>query len=243
MRKYKKLQDLLSLNYLTYAGKSTACGEKDLPALYCNTEVYPDFLALYGEPSLYHKTPSTAVCFYQFDKEFHKRDGLFEAIYYNDTKLLDYYKKRFANVKFFISPDYSIMGDIHLIENDHRLFRARIVALWFMFELNAVVIPNVSFAGKNGDFGIALDGLDNCSVIAISTKGHIQNAEEFETLKSNIPAMVDRLNLKAIVVYDVCGTDDKALDVFSYAVSKGIKIIIPDNTLKTRNTLLRKAVS
>ena len=230
------------MNYLTYAGKTIACGKKDLPALYCNTRVYPDFLALYGEPSLYKKTAATAVCFYQFDNKFHKRDGLYEAIYYKDEALLDYYKKRFAGVKFFIAPDYSIMGDIHQIETDHRLFRARIVALWLMFELDAVVIPNITFFDKNGTIGIELDGLENCSVVAISTKGHIDNPDEYERLKRNIRITVDRLNLKAIIVYDVCGTDEKTLEAFRYATDKGIKVIIPDNTLKTRNILLRKAV-
>ena len=85
------------MNYLTYAGKTIACGKKDLPALYCNTRVYPDFLALYGEPSLYKKTAATAVCFYQFDNKFHKRDGLYEAIYYKDEALLVLVKQNCNN--------------------------------------------------------------------------------------------------------------------------------------------------
>ena len=46
---------------------------------------------------------------------------------------------------------------------------------------------------------------------------------------------MDRLNLKAIVVYDVCKTDKNALEIFDYAIRKGIQIVIPDNMLKERN--------
>ena len=43
-------------------------------------------------------------------------------------------------------------------------------------------------------------------------------------------------------VYDVCSTNHATLDTFSYAVQKGIEIVIPDNTLKSRNIeLYRKS--
>ena len=135
----------MNYSFLNYTNKTHSCGEKDLPALYCKTEVYPDFLALYSEPSLYHKTDRTGVCFYQFDSVFDGRRGLYEAIYHDDTARLAYFKKRFEGVKFFISPDYSEFGDIHVIENEYRLFKARVVAIWFIVEIGAVVIPNVSF--------------------------------------------------------------------------------------------------
>ena len=48
--------------------------------------------------------------------------------------------------------------------------------------------------------------------------------------------------------YDVCSTNDATLDTFSYAIERGIEVVIPDNTLKNRNMTLyqerhtRKAV-
>ncbi|MBR6985555.1 MAG: hypothetical protein IKH75_18895 [Ruminococcus sp.] len=60
---------------------------------------------------------------------------------------------------------------------------------------------------------------------------------------------VDKLpNLKTIIAYDVCSTNDATLDTFSYAIERGIEVVIPDNTLKNRNMTLyqerhtRKAV-
>ena len=101
MKTRKTLSKLLNYSFLNYTNKTRSCGEKDLPALYCKTEVYPDYLALYSEPSLYHKTDRTGVCFYQFDSVFDGRRGLYEAIYHDDTARLAYFKKRFEGVKFF----------------------------------------------------------------------------------------------------------------------------------------------
>ena len=241
LKNRKTLRKLLNYNFLNYTNKTISCGKKDLPALYCNTAVYPDFLALYSEPKLYHKTDKTGVCFYQFDEVFDGKRGLYESIYHDDYARLNYFKKRFQDVKFVISPDYSEFEDIHVIENEYRLFKARVVAIWFAVEIGAVVIPNVSFLSeKSADF--ALDGYENCSVVEISTKSHMQNAEEYERLRWKIRFTVDNLELKAIVVYDVCSSNSKVIDCFDYAISKGIKIIIPDNTLKARNTAQKKAV-
>lgn len=144
---------------------------------------------------------------------FDGQNGLFWAIYFNNEKLLNKYKERFNGVKFIITPDYSILGDINRIENIHRIFRARIVALWFIFELGVIAIPNISFSDDE-TAKIALLGLEESSVVAISTKGHMQEPAEKQRLKENIKLVVDTLNLKAIIVYDVCGTDDETKDVF-----------------------------
>lgn len=105
-----------------------------------------------------------------------------------------------------------------------------------------MVIPNVSFPTERSAT-YALDGYEDCSVVAISTKSHLQDKVEYERLLWKIRFTVDHLKLKAIVVYDVCSTNHRVMECFEYAISKGIEIIIPDNTLKSRNTANRKAVS
>ena len=241
MKSRKTLRKLLNVNFLNYTNKTYSCGEKDLPALYCKTEVYPDFLALYSEPRLYHKTDMTGVCFYQFDSVFDGKRGLFEAIYHDDAARLEYFKRRFKDVKFIIAPDYSEFGDIHVIENEYRLFKARVVAIWFMVEIGAVVIPNITFPTERSA-SFALNGYEECEVVAMSTKSHLQDPAEYERLLWKIRYTVDNLKLKCIVVYDVCGSNEKVLECFSYAISNGVKIIIPDNTLKARNASRKKAV-
>ena len=70
----------LNLNYLRYTNLTYAVGKHDLPALYCNTDVYPDYIALYSHPGDYHRTLKTAVAFYQFDDTFDGQNGLYNAI-------------------------------------------------------------------------------------------------------------------------------------------------------------------
>lgn len=225
---------LLNYNILKLLNRSQRCGPLDMPELHCNTTVFPDYLALYRQKSLYHVSPLTAVCFYSFDIEFDGRDGLFWAIYFDDKKRLSYFKKRFENIKFFISPDYSVFGDIHKMENLYRIFRARIVALWLSLELHAVVIPNVSYADASS-FPLYFSGLEKCSVIAMNAKSHIKYVSERRLFEKAIHYAVDNLPLKTIIVYSACGKDETCLKSFEYALNHGIKIIIPDNTLRNRN--------
>jgi len=228
----------LNLSYLHLTNKTVSCGKKDLPAINCNITVFPNYIALYGEPGKYCKTERTAVAFFQFDEEFDGKYGLWWAIYYNVEERLEYFKKRFKNVRYVIIPDFSELGDIHKIENEHRLFRSRIIGLWFMFEIGAIVIPNITFpTEESADF--ALDGYEECSTVCMSTKGHMDEPAENQRLRKNITLTVDKLSkLKTIIVYDVCGTNNDTLNTFSYAIEKGIEIIIPDNTLKSRNMQL-----
>ena len=235
MKRNENLISLLNLSYLNYSNRTKACGCMDLPAISCNVKTFPDYIALYSEPGLYHKTERTAIAFFEFDEDFDGKFGLFWAIYYNVEERLEYFANRFKDVKYVIIPDYSELGDIHKVENNYRLFKGRIVALWFMFVIGAVVIPNITFpTEESADF--ALDGYENCSVAAFSTKGHMSEPAENQRLRNNIRLTVDKMqNLNTIIVYDVCSTNEATLDTFAYAVSRKIEIIIPDNTLKCRN--------
>lgn len=240
MKRYKNLIRLLNLNYLRLTNKTISSGSKDLPAISCNVTVFPDHIALYSEKSLYHKTDRTAVAFFQYDEDFDDENGLFAAIYYDIEDRLSYFKERFKDVKYAIIPDFSELGDIQKIEDDYRLFKGRVIGLWFMFDIGAVVIPNITFPTEESvDF--ALDGYEDSSVAAISTKGHMSDPAEKQRLRTNIRLAIEKLpNLKTFIVYDVCATNDATLEIFSYAIEKGIEVIIPDNTLKERNMLLHR---
>ena len=56
---YKKL----NLEFLRYTNLTHAAGKHDLPVLMCNTDTFPNYIALSGYPSQYHKTSNTAVGF------------------------------------------------------------------------------------------------------------------------------------------------------------------------------------
>ncbi|MBQ4289503.1 MAG: DUF4417 domain-containing protein [Clostridia bacterium] len=233
-RRKKDIRYLLNLNYLSLTNNTFTTGEYDLPVVYCNTDIVPDYLALYNQPGSYNLTALTGVCFYNYDPVFDGIHGLFNAIYYNDRKLLDYYKDRFKNVKFIITPDYSQFGDLHKIENLIRLWKARIVTLWFILELRIVAIPNITYVSEDS-FPLFFSGLENCEVVAFSTKGHIRYAAERALLRSAVKYAVDHLPLKTIIVYSVCGKDETTLQLFRYALEHGIRVVIPNNSLRERN--------
>lgn len=224
----------LNYNILRLLNKAERCGTYDLPALHCNLQVPPDYLALYNQPSLYQYTDHTAVCFYNWDDVFDGKNGLYWAIFYNDQERLEYFKQRFKDVKVFISPDYSMFGDIHVMENLIRVWKARIVALWLIDELHAVVIPNISYFDVRW-LPVSVDGLESCTVVAMSTKGHIQSESERRLFQSAVAYVVDRLSLRYIIAYSACGNDETCLELFQYAIERGVQIIIPNNTLRERN--------
>ena len=236
MKRYPDLRDRLNMSYTILTNKTFSRGPDDLPELICNTTVFPEYLALYSELGLYHRHTLTGVCFYEYDSDMDSIHGLYEAIYHNDRYLLATYKKRFEGVPFFITPDYSQCGDAHAIENKHRLLRSRIVGLWLIHEIGAVVIPHITFA-RLPDINYALTGLERCSVVAFSTKGYVKDQAERECLLAAIKAATDNLPLKAIVVYDVCAGNESVDQMFDYPKSRGIEIIVPMNTLKERNML------
>lgn len=107
MKKNNNLIRLLNLNYLMLTNRTVSCGGMDLPAINCNVSVLPDYIALYSQTSLYHKTEHTAVAFFQFDEDFDGKFGLYWAIYYNVEERLAYFKERFKGVKYVIIPDFS----------------------------------------------------------------------------------------------------------------------------------------
>ncbi len=234
------LRKKLNLEFLRYTNLTRAVGAHDLPALSCHTKVCPDYIALSCHPSQFHKTPLTAVGFWEYDEAFDGYEGLYNAIYYNREDLLQRYRERFAGVRIFFTPDYSQFGDVSDVENNYRLFKARVVGIWFAKELGAVVIPFVTVPTPKC-VPYALDGLEDCSVVAFSTKGYVNDPVERETLKQIVALTVDTLELETIVVYDVCSTDAAVDDIFAYAREKGVDIVVPSNALKERNVAKREA--
>lgn len=104
MRFRHDLKRKLNLNFLDVTNKTVCVGKYDLPKLYCDPDEYPDYLALYSQPCDYHKTKNTCVCFYNYDDSFDGRNGLYQAIYWDDTTRLKEFRERFKGVKYFISP-------------------------------------------------------------------------------------------------------------------------------------------
>ena len=228
------LRNKLNYNYLNLTDKTVLTGEYDMPTVYCDKSAFPAYLEFYSQIGYYHRTANTGVCFYQYDRVFDGIDGIYNAIYYDNKRLLKKYKERFAGVKFFIMPDYSVFGDIDKAENINRLKKSRIVALWLSCELGAVVVPNLMYVSSE-EMPVFCSGIEKCSVLALSLKSHVRRASERNLTKAALKYAVDNIPLKDIIVYSGCGKDETALTILKYATENGVKIIIPNNSLRERN--------
>ena len=232
------LKEKLNLKYMDLINKTTCCGMYDMPKVLSPKYVNIDYLALYSDRYEYNKTNNTCVCFYEYDNVFDSKNGLFNAIYNNDIKLLNKYKERFKDVLYFISPDYSLCGDIPEVINIYNIFKSRLVSLGLTLLLDKLVLPNITYASRKS-FTYMLDGLEECNVVAFSTKGSLNNIEQEKLLVEAIKYSVDHLhNLKQIIVYDVSIDNFNTIKLFAYPISKGIEVLTPNNLLKNRNIIL-----
>lgn len=234
MKNKQELKKLLNLNFLDVSNKSFSVGKYDLPYVECNPPVLPDYIANYDEPGLYHKTNLTAVGFYNYDSVFDGKNGIFNAIYYNDKKWLDFYKQRLKNVRFIIAPDITQAGDIPRWERNYRFAKSRIISVWAVEELKAIVIPNLTFTDEES-FAYMIEGMENCSVVAFSLTGILSGRENEKTFKKAVRYAVDNLPLQSIVVFATSRNDRKINKLFEYAIKQNKNIVIPDNTLLLRN--------
>lgn len=231
----EKIKKKLNLNIIELLNNTQTVGWLDIPKIYCPNITNVDYIALYTKPNLYSKKLNTIISFYNYDIKFDAIDGLFNAIYYNNKKLLKKYKNRFKDCYLFISPDYSECGDVHFIENLYRIFKARTVSIWLTMNCNAIVIPNITYSNRKM-FEYMLLGLEDVETVAFGTKGNVCDREDKILLIDAIKYTVDHLSkLKTIIVYSCCKQDKTIYNIFEYAIKKGVKVIVPSNTLQLRN--------
>lgn len=239
--KKDKLKKKLNLGFADLINKTYTVGKYELLHIDSPSDIDIDFLALYSHPNEYNKTSKTAVCFYEYDNKFDNKFGLYKAIEDDDILLLKKFQKRFENAYAFISPDYSQIGDGLLSDNINNIQKARKVSLWLIYECDKLVIPNITYSNEES-LEYFLDGYETSKVVAMSLKGSLNNEDQLDLLNKAIDKMLEKLiYLKKIIVYTSSINDEKILDIFKKAIDKGIKIIIPDNTLRTRNLVLKNS--
>ena len=232
-RKEKELRYLLNYGIANLLNRAVL-NDYYLPVHHCDPKVYPDYIVLNTEKAKYHLTPATALSFYSYDCTFDKIDGLYNAIYYRNKRLLKMYKKLYAGIKFVIGPDYSLFDDIWPYENESRLLKIRVIMLWFVIEIGAIVIPNAIYVSPD-KLPQYLSGFENCTVMCFSTKGQIRYASNRTRVKETVKYVVDHFPLKVILVYSTCENDKTSLKLFEYATINGIEVRIVENTLRKRN--------
>lgn len=176
----KEIIEKLVLNYTKLTSRARKEPIENFPIITNKyyPELMPEYLVLYSERKLYGMEKS-AVCFYLYDDKFNGQHGLWNSIYYDNQEDLNEYNERFLDVKIFIEPDISQVDCIEVIENKYRLFQNRVMSLWFIHQIHAWVIPNITFAGRYS-FEYMLLGIEDCEVVAFSLKGSMEHPSNME---------------------------------------------------------------
>lgn len=205
-------------------------GEYDMPLIGNFDDLSElDYIALFSDVGEYSKTNNTCVAFYQYDHIFDGIHGLYNSIVYKDKKRLEKFKKRFKNVKYIISPDYSLYGDFPNALQITNVYKSRICSAWLIANTNAKIIPNIRWSFEFS-YKYCFDGIINGSNIAISILGQVRNKKNKKMFLEGFKKAIDHINPKSIIVYGFV-TKNNFYEFFGYAKSKGVKIIIPHSKI------------
>lgn len=225
----------LNLSFLKYTNQGHYLGDYEMPEATCvlsSPDI--DYLALFGE-RVDSKYRSPALCFYEYDDRFDGIDGLFNAIYHDDRRLLKKYGRRLEDYHYVVSPDYSICGDVPFVENAYRVFKSRVVGSYLVNELGKVVIPNVSFVDERTR-KVALSGIAKHSAVALSTKGLLRHDDGL--LEYIVDETMKVLEPSVVVLYNVAVKSPRLTGIVDRMKSADAKVAMPPNRLLLRNQAL-----
>lgn len=205
-------------------------GDYDMPLGGCFNDLScVDYLSLYSDLQDYKKTENTCICFYQYDHVFDGIHGLYNSIIYKDEKRLNKFRERFKEVKYIIAPDYSLFGDFPNALQIFNIYKSRVCMCWLIKNTKAIVIPNVRWT-FNFSYEYCFDGIMKGSNIAIGLLGQMHNKDNKKMFLEGFKTAIDKIEPKQIVVYGFI-TESNFNEYFDYAISKGIKIIIPHSKI------------
>ena len=188
-----------------------------------------DYIALYSDTSEYNKTENTCVAFYQYDHVFDGIHGLYNSIIYQDEERLNKFRERFKGVKYIVAPDYSLFGDFPNALQIFNIYKSRVCMCWLIANTKAKILPNVRWTFPF-TFEYCCDGIMKGSNIAIGVLGQIRDKENKKMFLDGLKVAIDRIEPKRILVYGFV-TKSNFDELFGYAKSKGIKIIIPHSKI------------
>lgn len=188
-----------------------------------------DYIALYSDTSEYNKTENTCVAFYQYDHVFDGIHGLYNSIIYQDEERLNKFRERFKGVKYIVAPDYSLFGDFPNALQIFNIYKSRVCMCWLIANTKAKILPNVRWTFPF-TFEYCFDGIMKGSNIAIGVLGQIRDKENKKMFLDGLKVAIDRIEPKRILVYGFV-TKSNFSELFGYAKSKGIKIIIPHSKI------------
>ena len=131
-----------------------------------------------------------------FDKtygvHFFIDDYRFDVIYMNPP----YYLNKLSRFGYVLTPDYSLYAEMSKAIQIHNVFRNRWCGAYWQ-ENGLTVIPTISW-GLAPTFEFCFDGVENGSIVAISTVGCLKARINF---MRGYDKLLEKINPKAIICY------------------------------------------
>jgi hypothetical protein len=126
---------------------------------------------------------------------FYLDDYQFERIW-NSPEL---YTDLFMEYSCILTPDFSLYSDMSMAMKIWNVYRSRLIGQYYQ-QQGIRVIPTISWAEKE-TFEFCFDGIQEGSVVSVSTIGVKRNKNSYEMWKNGMDEMIKRIKPIAILVY------------------------------------------
>lgn len=164
-------------------------GNYQIPQIHNSVFMVPDQLIGFNCSSTFKGIRS------QFGVHFYLDDYQFERVWISPKR----YVKLLRQYAFALSPDFSLYTDMPIAMQVWNTYRSRLLGqFWQNNGIN--VIPTVSWSDERS-FSFCFDGLPSRSVISVSTRGCVRQAEPRKLWQAGMAETIRRLEPTKILIY------------------------------------------
>lgn len=126
---------------------------------------------------------------------FYLDDYQFERLWNKPEDYVDILKQ----YDCIFTPDFSLYLDMPLSMKIWNTYRSRLLGQYYQ-DRGIKVIPTVSW-GDEDTFDFCFDGIEQGSIVTVSTVGILKNEEAKRIFEKGFKEMVKRINPKAVLIY------------------------------------------
>ena len=126
---------------------------------------------------------------------FYLDDYQFERIWNDPGEYIDILKE----YDCILSPDFSLYLDMPMPMKIRNVFRSRQIGNYYQ-QQGIKVIPTIQWAEKE-TYSFCFEGIEEGSVVSVSTIGVKRNKEALQIWKDGMDAMIEKIKPKTILVY------------------------------------------
>ena len=126
---------------------------------------------------------------------FYLDDYQFERLWNNPEEYIDILKQ----YECILSPDFSLYLDMPMPMKIWNVYRSRQIGAYYQ-QLGIKVIPTIQWAEKE-TFSFCFEGIEEGSVVSISTIGVKQDKNALKIWREGMDAMIEKIKPKTILVY------------------------------------------